>query len=337
MFFLETCRSASAEDDVEDDGGTEDGGDGVEGDDGGGRKGAEEIAEEGEDGSGEHGDGQEDAVVGRAEEEEGDVGSGQSEEGDGTAIGGDDGGQEAGGEKEEMARALDVDAEVGGVGFAEEDGVERFHQQEGEEEPEEAEGGEDGHLLHGDAVEVAHAPDEEALDVLDGGEEVEQGDDGGGDVAHHDTGDEQHEVVLQEGGEEEQERHDEQGTDEGRTHNGEVASPAVESGGDGTTECEHDDGDAEVGAGGDAEDGGAGQRIVERGLEEKSGCSKACACQHGGDGRGQSGTEDDVGNGTSTTLSEEGAENIGSINVDGAEEDVEDEEGDDRQDEEDDA
>ena len=276
-------------------------------------------------------------MVGRAEEEEGDVGSGQSEEGDRAAIGGDDGSQEAGGEKEEMARALDVDAEVGGVGFAEEDGVERLHQQEGEEEPEEAEGGEDGHLLHGDAVEVAHAPDEEALDVLDGGEEVEQGDDGGGDVAHHDTGDEQHEVVLQQGREKEQERHDEERTDEGRTHNGEVASPAVESGGDGTTECEHDNGHTEVGAGGDAEDGGAGQGVVEGGLEEKSGGGKACACQHGSECRGQSGAEDDVGDGTSTTLSEEGAEDIGRVDVYRSEEDVEDEEGDDRQDEEDDA
>ena len=276
-------------------------------------------------------------MVGRAEEEEGDVGSGQSEEGDRAAIGGDDGGQEAGGEEEEMARALDVDAEVGGVGFAQKDCVQRLHQQEGEEEPEEAEGGEDGHLLHGDAVEVAHAPDEEALDVLDRCEKIEQGNDGGGDVAHHDTGDEQHEVVLQEGGEEEQQAHDEQGTDEGRTHNGEVAAPGVESGCDGTTEGEHDDGDAEVGAGGDTEDGGAGQGVVEGGLEEKSGCSKACACQHGSECRGQSGAEDDVGNGTSTTLSEEGAENIGRVDVYRSEEDVEDEEGDDRQDEEDDA
>ena len=265
-------------------------------------------------------------MVGCAEHKEGDMGSCETEEGDWSAVGGDDSCKQTSGEKEEVAGTLDVDAEVAGVGFAQKYCVQRLHQQEGEEEANEAKSGEDGHLLHGDAVEVTHSPDKEALDVLDGGEEVEQGDDGGGDVAHHDTGDEQHEVVLQEGGEEEQERHDEERTDEGRTHNGEVAAPGVESGGDGTTECEHDDGDAEVGAGGDAEDGGAGKRIVEGGLEEKSGCGETRACQHGGDGGGESGAEDDVGDGTSTTLSEEGAENIGSINVDGAEEYIEDEE-----------
>ena len=101
--------------DIDNDGSTHDWGDGIEGNDGGGREGAKEIAEEGKDGTGEHGDRQEHPMVGGAEQEEGDVGCGESEESDRTAIGGDDGGQESCGEEQKMAGALDVDAEVGGV------------------------------------------------------------------------------------------------------------------------------------------------------------------------------------------------------------------------------
>ena len=62
--------SAPTEDDVEDYGGAEDGGDGIERDDGGGGQGAEEVAEECQDGSCEHRDREEDTMVGGAQEKE---------------------------------------------------------------------------------------------------------------------------------------------------------------------------------------------------------------------------------------------------------------------------
>jgi len=238
---------ASPQDDVEDDGGAQDGCDGVERNDRGGWQGAEEVAEECQDGTSEHRDGQEHTVVGGAQQEESHMRSCQSEEGNGATIGSDDSGEQTRGKKQEVACALDVDAKIGGIGFAEHDGIQGFHEQEGEKESQNAQRGEDGHLLHGDAVEVAHAPNEETLDVLNRGEEVEQRNQRGGDIPHHDTRDEQHEVVFQQGGEEEQQAHDEQTAQERRTHDGKIAAPGVEPCRDGAAKGKHHNRHTQVG------------------------------------------------------------------------------------------
>ena len=113
MCVLGLCLTP--QDDVQNDGGTEDGGDGIEGNDGGGRKGTEEVAEEGKEGTCEHGGGKEDAVVGRAKEEEGYMRGGKSEKSDRTTIGGNDRSEDASGKEKEVACALDVDAQVDSV------------------------------------------------------------------------------------------------------------------------------------------------------------------------------------------------------------------------------
>ena len=117
-------------------------------------------------------------MVGRTQQEEGHMRGCQSEKGDGSAVGRNDGCEDTCGKEQEMACTLDVNAQVGGIGFAQQNGIQGLHQQEGDEESDDAQGGEDGHLLHGDAVEVSHSPDEETLDVLHRCQEIQQGDDG---------------------------------------------------------------------------------------------------------------------------------------------------------------
>lgn len=165
-------------------------------------------------------------VVG-AEKEEGDVGCGKTYEGYGSAVGGDDGGKQTCGEEEEVACVAKIDAEVGGVVVAEQDGVEGLGEQEGEDESEDAEGGEDGELLEGDSTEIAHAPDEKTLYVINGCEKIEEGDDGGGYVAHHDACDEEHQVVFEDGGEDEEQSHDEETAEECGNNDGERTCPCV--------------------------------------------------------------------------------------------------------------
>ena len=197
-------------------------------------------------------------MVAGADDEESYVGGGKADEGYGSAIGGDDSSEEACGKEQEATGTLDVDSEVGSIAFAKEDGIERFDKQGGEENAKEAEGGKDGHLLHGDTVEVAHAPNDEALNVLSRGEEVEQGDDRRGEVAYHDACNEKHEIVFKDGGEEDEESHDCHAAYESCSYDGKSATEGVYICGYASAESEDDNGYSKVGSCRYAEDGGTG-------------------------------------------------------------------------------
>ena len=271
--FISGLYAAPAEDDVDDDGGAEDGRHGVEGEDGAcAGKDGQEVAEQGHGGAEEHGDGQEHAVVGAAEGEPGDVRHGQADEGDGATEGCGGGCQQAGAEEDQDACAADFDAEVGGIAFAQEQGVEGLDEQEGGCESGCGAEGEEGQAGVGDGAEVAHAPHDVAADAVGGGVEVEQGDERRGDVADHDAEDEQHDVAPDAGGEVDDQREDAAGAGEGGQDHGQRSADggAARGQADGAAEEEHGDGYAEVGAVADAEDGGAGQGVAEKRLEEQT-------------------------------------------------------------------
>ena len=89
------CRPA--EDDVDDDGGADEGCDGIEGDDAeGAREETKDVAQEGNDGSGEHGGGHQETVVVGVEQQACNMWHGESDECHGAAEGGDDGGEQSG-------------------------------------------------------------------------------------------------------------------------------------------------------------------------------------------------------------------------------------------------
>ena len=115
---------AATEDDVDNDGSADEGCDGVEGDDaeGAGEK-AKDVAQQGNDGSGEHSGGHEEAVIVGVEQQACDMWHGESNECHGTAEGGDDGGEQSGDDVEPVAGADDVDTEVLGIAVAEHEGV----------------------------------------------------------------------------------------------------------------------------------------------------------------------------------------------------------------------
>ena len=101
---------------IDDDGGTEQRGDGIQGDDAAARrKGAEEIAEKGKDWTQQHRDGQQPAMILRTDEETGDVGSGQADEGNGTAEGGNHSREKARDEEQDDAQTPDVETQIAGI------------------------------------------------------------------------------------------------------------------------------------------------------------------------------------------------------------------------------
>ena len=151
------------------------GGDSIKWYDRDGREGAKEVAQKGDEGASEHGDRKEIAVIIGTKQKKGYVGSGETNEGYWTAIGCDDGGEETCSEEKQIACTTKIYAEIGGVVVAKKNGIEGFDEKKGEDESEDAEGGEDWHLLKGNSVEVAHAPNEKTLYVLNGCEEVEEG------------------------------------------------------------------------------------------------------------------------------------------------------------------
>ena len=96
-------------------------------------------------------------VVG-AEHQSRDVWHGEADEGDGSAESSGHGGEQSGDEEQVVAHALCVDAQVFGVLFAQEECVERFDEQEREEQSEQGDACKGRHLPHGDASEVAESP-----------------------------------------------------------------------------------------------------------------------------------------------------------------------------------
>ena len=303
-------------DDVDDDGGSHDGGDGVEGDDAGlaGQE-ADGVAEQGDDGAAEDGAGHENAVVGNAEQEVGDVGHGKADEHDGTAIGGGDGGEQTGDDEQPVAHAAGVDTEVLGILLAQEQGIEGLDEEQGADEPQNAERREEGYLAEGHAAEGAHAPDHVGLDALVSGEEVEQRDDAVGDVAYHDADNEQHDVVAHHGGEQEDEGHDGHGADEGGCQHGHEAADADGADADGAAETEHDEGHAHTGAAVDAEDAGTGEGVLERRLEHEAADGERAAAEHGGEGLRQSALHDDeLPGGARSFVAGDDADDVGQWN-----------------------
>ena len=118
-----------AHDDVDNDGSTNKGCDGIKGDDTVAGEEAKDIAQQGDDGTGEHGGGHEEAVVVGVEQQARDMRHGKSDECHGTAEGGDDGGEQSGDDEEPVTDADDVDAEVLGIAVAEHQSIKGFDKQ----------------------------------------------------------------------------------------------------------------------------------------------------------------------------------------------------------------
>ena len=116
-------------------------------------------------------------MVGGAHYEACDMWHGKSDEGYGTAIGCRRSCKDACGDEQPTAYAVGVDAEVGGVAFAKQQGVEGFDEQDAEQQSQDADDGEEGQLAERDVGEAAHAPHDVAVQVVGIGKDVEQHDD----------------------------------------------------------------------------------------------------------------------------------------------------------------
>ena len=104
---------------IDDDGGTEQRGDSIQGDDATiRRKGAEEIAEKGKGCTHQHRNGQQSAMILRADDEAGDMRRCQTDEGDGTTEGGNHCRKKTGDDEQNDAQAPDVEAQILGILFA---------------------------------------------------------------------------------------------------------------------------------------------------------------------------------------------------------------------------
>ena len=104
---------------IDDDGSPEQRGDGIQGDDATiRRKGAEEIAEKGNGCTHQHRNGQQSAMILRADDEAGDMRRCQTYEGDGTAEGGNHCRKKTGDDKQNDAQAPDVETQILGILFA---------------------------------------------------------------------------------------------------------------------------------------------------------------------------------------------------------------------------
>ena len=104
---------------IDDDGGAEQRGDGIQRDDATvRRKGAEKIAEEGNGCTHQHRDGQQTAMILRADDEAGDMRRCQADEGDGTAEGGNHSRKKTGDDEQNDAQTPDVETQILGILFA---------------------------------------------------------------------------------------------------------------------------------------------------------------------------------------------------------------------------
>ena len=280
---------ATAEDDIDDDGGTDEGCDGVEGDDakGAGEE-AQDVAQLGNDGAGEHGGRHEETMVVGMEQQACDMWHGKSDECHGTAEGGDDGGEQSGDNEEPVTDADDVDAEVLGIAVAEHEGVKGFDEQQGCEECRDGDQREPWQHLGGDAAEGAHAPNHVGTHAFVGGKEIEQRDGGIGDVAYHDADDEEHDAIAHHGGKEEDEQHDGHGTHEGSGKDGDEARDGDAARRETAPEPEHDQGDTQSGTVIDTKDAGASQGIAEGRLEHESTDGQCTTRKRGCEGLRQS-------------------------------------------------
>ena len=172
---------------------------------------ADEVAQQGNESSRKEGGGQQHAVVGIAQHETCDMGYGESYERHRTAEGGGDGGEESRGEEHYTAHAGQVHAQVHGILLPQQQGIEGLGLAGCQQDTRQADGTQQGQTVGTDIAEAAHAPVDITVYILHRGKEVEQGDDGGGQVPHHDTQDEQYEVALHEPRQQEVEERDAHG------------------------------------------------------------------------------------------------------------------------------
>ena len=104
---------------IDDDGGTEQRGDGIQRDDATvRRKGAEEIAKKGNGCTHQHRDGQQTAMILRADDEAGDMRRCQTDEGDGTTEGGNHSRKKTGDDEQNDAQTPNVETQILGILFA---------------------------------------------------------------------------------------------------------------------------------------------------------------------------------------------------------------------------
>ena len=193
-----------------------------------------------------------------------------------------------------MAQSGGVDAQVLGILFAKEQGVERFDEQQGACESDGGEQRKQRYLLHRHTAEIAQSPNHVGMDTLFGSEEIEQRDGRRRDVANHDADDEQHDRTPDQCGAQQQYGHHSHGSGKGCQQRGHETT-------DGETACrqcaahmEHHQGNTKTCTAVDAEDGGAGKRIAECRLQQQSAGCQCTAAEAGGDGLRQSGLQDDV-------------------------------------------
>lgn len=262
-------------------------------------------------------------MVGGDEDQAHHVGDGKTDKGHGTTESGGDGGEQARDKKEPVAGALDVDTEVLGIAIAQKKGVEGLDEQQGASKAQQGDDNKDGHQGHRHIAKAAHAPHHIGLDTLVGGKEIEQGDGGIGDIANHNADDKQHDMTAHEGREKEDETHDGHGAEKGGGKNGNKACHADAANRQATSEHEHDEGHAQTCTTADAKDARACQGIAEGGLQQQATDSQGSTTEHGGDGLGQTGLEDnETPAGLYCLIAQNDAKDIGSGDVDGAHHEV---------------
>ena len=230
-------------------------------------------------GSGKRRCGHEAAVGGRAHHQTRHMGHGKTQKAYGPAEGRGDGHEQPGHEQYDGAAAGDVGARGCGIALAHEQCVEGLDHEHGQAK-ERRDGERKGQDVIGAyARKIAQTPYHVAVDALAGGIEVEQRDKRRGEVAQHDAHNEEHDRRAHHGREAQQEGYDGQGADSG-ADNGCDARPKP------CGSCQHDYGHAEACPGGHTQYRGAGQGVVEGGLEHKPGHGEGCSGQGGRYGRG---------------------------------------------------
>ena len=120
--------ASELQDDVNDDRGSKQGGNGIQGDDTTlSRYDTQEIAKEGGDGTHENGGGQEGAVIIGGKQHASHMGNSESDEGNRSAESSHDGSQQSRHDEQPITHTYHVDAQVLGIAFAQHQGIKGFY------------------------------------------------------------------------------------------------------------------------------------------------------------------------------------------------------------------
>lgn len=231
-------------------------------------------------------------MVGVADEELDEVGHGQANEGDRAAEGGDGAGEDARGEDDPEAGAVEACADGAGVVITEEPGVEGFGGAHGGYSAGEENQGENGNLGPVEAAHGAEGPDEVGLKLFGAADILEHLDDGGGTCADHDADDEEGGVVMKTGGYgEHDEEHDGAACAGGDGHN--PGAGDAEEGNAGGVSHEYER-YRKTGARGETEHIGAGEGVAKKGLHLEAGEREGAAGETTGNSLGHAEIPNDV-------------------------------------------